>query len=133
VRAKNKAGSWSQWSEASEAAVTGLPAEVISQVSNYPNPFDTRKGGEEGKTHITYILNQDADVTITLYDLLGYKVMEMVFGKGQPGGKQGPNDAEWQGKNELGDFVARGGYIAHIKAVGASGTKIAIRKIGVIH
>ncbi|MDO8734502.1 MAG: hypothetical protein Q7K21_05040, partial [Elusimicrobiota bacterium] len=133
VRAKNKAGLWSAWSKESEAAVTGLPAEVISNVSNYPNPFDTRKGGEEGKTHITYILNQDCDVTITLYDLLGYKVMEMVFGKGQPGGKQGPNDAPWEGKNELGDLVARGGYIAHIKAVGATGTKIQIRKIGVIH
>jgi len=133
VRAKNKAGSWSAWSAPSEAAVTGLPAEVISGVSNYPNPFDTRLGGEQGKTHITYILNQDADVTITLYDLLGYKVMEMVFGKGQEGGKQGPNDVTWEGKNELGDFVARGGYIALIKAVGATGTKTEYRKIGVIH
>ncbi|OGS46208.1 MAG: hypothetical protein A2539_02895 [Elusimicrobia bacterium RIFOXYD2_FULL_34_15] len=133
LRSKNKAGAWSQWSEMSEAASTGLPPEVISNVSNYPNPFDTRKGGEEGKTHITFILNQDADVTITLYDLLGYKVMEMNFGKGTPGGKQGPNDVTWEGKNELGDFVGRGGYIAHIKAVGDRGTKTTVRKIGVIH
>ena len=133
VRAKNKAGAWSQWSAVSEAAATGLPPEVISNISNYPNPFDSRLGGEEGKTHITFILNQDADVTITLYDLLGYKVMEMSFSKGTPGGKQGPNDVTWEGKNELGDFVSRGGYIAHIKAVGDHGTKTAIRKIGVIH
>ncbi|MEM4368664.1 MAG: fibronectin type III domain-containing protein, partial [Candidatus Anstonellales archaeon] len=74
VRAKNYAGSYSVWSEVSNGVCTGLPEQVISQVSNYPNPVDTRLGGEEGKTWIVYVLNQDAEVTLTIYDLLGYKV-----------------------------------------------------------
>ncbi|MBN1822759.1 MAG: hypothetical protein JW803_00410 [Endomicrobiales bacterium] len=133
VRARNNAGSWGDWSSESAPAITGLPGEVISKVSNYPNPVDTRKGGVEAQTNIVYILNQDAEVTITLYDLLGYEVYNWSFSPGSDGGKKGANRVIWDGTNELGDKVAKGGYIAHIKVKSDRGLVTAIRKIGVIH
>jgi hypothetical protein len=133
IRARNAAGSWGAWSEASPATPTGLPDRVISNVSNFPNPVDTRRGGEEGKTNIVYILNQDAEVTITLYDLLGYKVFEWNFSPGSNGGKKGANRIPWDGSNEAGQKVSKGGYIAHIKVKSDRGVITAIRKIGIIH
>ncbi|MCS7151963.1 MAG: hypothetical protein NZ928_06225 [Endomicrobia bacterium] len=135
IRAKNYAGSYSPWSEISNGVCTGLPEQVISQVSNYPNPVDTRLGGEEGKTWIVYVLNQDAEVTITLYDLLGYKVQEWTFKPGQEGGKRGANKVPpegWDGTNAAGQKVAKGGYIAQIKVKSSKGVITAIRKIGVV-
>jgi hypothetical protein len=133
IRAKNAAGSWGPWSEQSAPAATSLPSEIISSVSNYPNPVDTRKGGEEAKTNIVYILNQDAEVTITLYDLLGYEVMTWTFSPGSEGGRKGANRVQWDGSNGSGDKVAKGGYIAQIRVKSDRGIVTAIRKIGVIH
>jgi hypothetical protein len=44
VRSINQAGGTSDWSAASAAASTGFPDTVISKVTNYPNPVDTRQG-----------------------------------------------------------------------------------------
>ncbi|MEN3013788.1 MAG: hypothetical protein ABDH23_04130 [Endomicrobiia bacterium] len=135
VRAKNYAGSYSNWSEISNGVSTGLPEEVISQVSNYPNPVDIRLGGEEGRTYIVYLLNQDAEVTLTIYDLLGFKVREWTFQPGQEGGKKGANrvpEGGWDGTNQAGQKVSKGGYIAQIKVKSTKGVITAIRKIGVI-
>ena len=95
--------------------------------------MDTRKGGVEGRTAITYTLNDDAEVTITLYDLLGYVVKEYHFATGADGGKAGPNFVFWDGKNELGGFVSKGGYIVRVKASSSKGSKVIMRKIGIIH
>jgi hypothetical protein len=142
VRAQDCAGNWSDWSTVSKIN-TGIPSDVITSVSNYPNPLDLRKADE---TYITYVLNQDAEVTITLYDLLGYKVYEWrcspgevwsgtgkpwIDGKGK-GGAAGVNVVIWKGKNEAGDYVSKGGYIAQIKVKSDKGIVTAIRKIGVI-
>jgi hypothetical protein len=133
VRAKNNAGSWGEWSTPSSAATTSIPGEVISSVSNYPNPVDTRKGGEEAKTSIVYVLNQDAEVGITIYDLLGYEVMAWNFSAGSEGGRKGANRILWDGSNGMGDKVGKGGYIAQIRVKSDKGLVTAIRKIGVIH
>ena len=136
VRAKNYAGTYSAWSEISNGVCTGLPKEVISQVSNYPNPVDIRLGGEEGKTYIVYVLNEDAEVVLTIYDLLGYKVREWTFKPGQEGGRKGANRVPpegWDGTNAAGQKVSKGGYIAQIKVKSSKGIVTAIRKIGVIH
>ena len=39
----------------------------------------------------------------------------------------------WDGKNGMGNFVSKGGYIARIKVGSSLGTATVIRKIGVIH
>ena len=46
----NGAGTPSDWSTLSSNIDTGLPSEIISGLTNYPNPVDTRKGGLEGRT-----------------------------------------------------------------------------------
>ena len=136
IQTINGAGTPSAWSPMSDTVNTGLPTEIISKVSNYPNPVDTRKGGVEGKTFITYLLASDADVTITVYDLLGYRVLHWHYNAGTAGGTTGPNTVPpngWDGTNEAGQKVAKGGYLAQIKASGSAGSVTVIRKIGVIH
>jgi hypothetical protein len=133
VRSWNYAGMRSDWSPVSTPAGTTIGEDLVSNVSNYPNPVDTRKGGVEGKTAITYTLNDNAEVTITLYDLLGYVVKEYRFSSGGEGGKLGPNFVLWDGKNELGGFVSKGGYIVRVKASSPKGSKVITRKVGIIH
>jgi flagellar hook assembly protein FlgD len=120
-----------------------VPVEVISQVSNYPNPVDFRK---EKKTYITYVLNEDAEVTVSLYDLMGYKVYEWnmkpsdgshqgeeswVNGTGK-GAMAGTNVIVWDGQNQSGNPVSKGGYVAQIVVKSGKGIIKTTRKIGVI-
>jgi hypothetical protein len=135
VRAKNAAGSWGEWSDASLPAVTGLPKDIIGDVSNYPNP------ARGDKTTIAYTLKYDAKVIIEIYDLLGYPVLREEL---KPGIKeksaQGPCQWDWYLTNERGDKVAKGGYICRItvdvedsRATKAEDRTVqVIRKIGVI-
>jgi len=111
----------------------GLPPQLISDVSNAPNPFDTRKGGLEGQTRISYTLSQNAPVHITLYDLLGFRVRRWDFAAGQNGGASGPNAFMWDGTNESGQKVSKGGYLAQIEIETPQTVVTVIRKIGVIH
>ncbi|MEK7742913.1 MAG: FlgD immunoglobulin-like domain containing protein, partial [Elusimicrobiota bacterium] len=133
VRSYNNAGLASAWSTESQAVATTLATTVVDNVSNYPNPFDTRKGGPEGKTVITYTLGADSDVQITIYDLLGYVVKSIKLNPGEMGARVGPNFVEWDGRNGMGRLVSKGGYIARIKVGSGLGTATVIRKIGVIH
>lgn len=110
-----------------------MPQEVISQVTNYPNPFDSRKPGMEGETTIAYSLAQDAKVSMVLYDLLGRRVREWTFNPGTMGGRAGSNQILWDGTNEAGQKVSKGGYIAEIQVETPNTTATVIRKIGVIH
>jgi len=133
VRAISGAGVASNWSPTAAAANTGLTASIISGVSNFPNPFDTRKGGPAGKTQITYTLNADSDVTIQIYDELGYLTKTIGCPAGSQGGSAGMNFVQWDGHNDAGISVSKGGYIARIRVKSPGGAATAIRKIGVIH
>ena len=73
------------------------------------------------------------NVKITIYDLLGYVVKTFHYQPGEMGGKLGPNFVTWDGKNGMGSYVSKGGYIARIKVGSSLGTATVIRKIGVIH
>lgn len=110
-----------------------LPVEVISSLSNHPNPFDSRKTGLEGQTMIVYGLAQDARVTATIFDLLGHRVRAWDFRPGENGARAGDNRIPWDGTNEMGQKVAKGGYIAQIQVETPQTNVTAIRKIGVIH
>lgn len=76
---------------------------AISQ--NYPNPFNPT-------TSIKYQLPQTADVTITIYNLLGQKVRTLVNEKKEPG----YYEVAWNGLNDHDVQVATGLYIYRIKA-----------------
>jgi len=110
-----------------------LPKPLISDVINYPNPFDSRKPGLEGQTQVAYRLDKDVPVMVTLYDLLGMRVRRWEFATGQNGGRQGTNTFNWDGTNETGRKVSKGGYIAQIEIDVPGAAVSVIRKIGVIH
>ena len=102
-------------------------------VVNFPNPFDSRKAGREGQTQIAYQLLKDVPVTVTLYDLMGFRVRRWSFSAGQNGGRDGANNFLWDGTDDTGRKVSKGGYLAQIE-IDLPGTSVSvIRKIGVIH
>ena len=112
------------------AAPTGFPEPLVSQFRNVPNPFDSRL---YSGTVLSYQLLQSASVELTIYDLVGYRVRTWHFSAGEPGGQSGLNSLTWDGTNEAGQKVAKGGYIARLQIDAPSGNLISIRKIGVIH
>ncbi|MFH1259622.1 MAG: FlgD immunoglobulin-like domain containing protein, partial [Elusimicrobiota bacterium] len=126
VRVQNGAGVTSEWAEMESPVIVGeLPAELLTAVSNYPNPFDSR----ETSTKINFTLNQAAHLKITIYDLLGYLVRE-ISTEGNPGSN---NNISWDGTDEDGRKVAQGMYLAVIEAKGMDGTKTKmVRRIGVV-
>jgi len=112
---------------------SGLPGPLIQNVFNAPNPFDSRLAGFEGQTRISYVLLEEARVTITLFDLFGHRVQQWSYAASDSGGRAGENQMFWDGTNAAGQKVSKGGYLARIEVVSASGTTATIRKIGVIH
>jgi len=115
------------------ALTEALPQELLSEVTNAPNPFDSRKGGLEGQTVISYQLKLDAKTSITIYDLLGNRVRSWEALPGQIGGRKGHNEIPWDGTNDRGQKVSKGGYMAQIVVETPTTIVTAIRKIGVIH
>jgi hypothetical protein len=114
----------------SAVPAASLPRPLVSDLTNFPNPFDSRK---QGGTQIYYVLAKDADVSVTIYSLLGNKVRGWEFKPGANGGRQGANNVTWDGTNESNRKVAKGGYLAEIAIDSPEGSATVIRKIGVIH
>ena len=110
-----------------------FPREIISNLSNAPNPVDTRKAGIYGQTQISYILMEGAQVEVKIFDLFGSEVRAWNFQPGENGGRQGENNFWWDGTNESGQKVSKGGYIAQVVVSAPAATVTAVRKIGVIH
>src|SRR3954463_10869868 len=78
-------------------ATQALPQPLITDLTNAPNPFDSRKAGAQGQTQISYLLMQNARVSVELYSLLGKKVRVWNFASGSNGGQQGANSFLWDG------------------------------------
>ena len=91
--------------------------------ANYPNPFNP-------ETWIPYQLQHAADVTVTIYDLRGTIVRQLLLGH-QPAGVYHSRSraAHWDGRNNLGEPVASGLYFYTLTAGDFSATrKMLIRK-----
>ncbi len=97
----------------------------ISNVSSYPNPFNSNSG----VATIVYTLDAPGNVTIEIYSVFGNLVRSMSFSGGGAGGEQGVNTVTWDGSDAGGRKVSKGIYIAILKANGAT----VQYKIGVIH
>jgi glucuronoarabinoxylan endo-1,4-beta-xylanase len=74
---------------------------------NYPNPFSS-------STAISYQLNKQADVKVTIYDILGREIKKFTMGD-QAVGAHG---ITWDGKNNIGTIVSRGIYFYQLQAKG---------------
>jgi hypothetical protein len=129
MRSKNGALTYSTYATHTSGVTSILTNKVISNVSNYPNPFDSRKED----TIITYFLNQDTAIKITVYDPFGHKVWVKEIDAGTSGGSAGTNEVTWDGANDIGQKVAKGGYICVIQAAVSGEDNRKVRLIGVVH
>ena len=77
---------------------------------NYPNPFNP-------ETWIPYQLAKPAEVTLTIYDMNGEMVRHLAVGHQAAGMYQSRSRAVyWDGRNQLGEFVASGIYFYTLTA-----------------
>lgn len=87
------------------------PAFVLKQ--NYPNPFN-------GQTRITFEMGRRATVVLTVVDILGRTVRELVRGDRSAGSYE----EAWMGNDASGRPVATGVYFALLEARDPSGSVI---------
>jgi hypothetical protein len=83
----------------------GRGADMVFNVGNYPNPFNPM-------TTITYELKAELPVDLTIYNVLGQKVRELVRGEMQSGHRT----VLWNGRDESGRQVTTGVYFYSLRA-----------------
>ncbi len=107
----------------SEFFLVSIGATGEDALANYPNPFGD--GAEE--TKITYtVTDPSASLSLRIYDQFGNLVK--AFRPGELSRHFGLNECPWNGRNDLDELVASGGYIC----VFENGSKKYIRKIAVL-
>lgn len=74
-----------------------LVPSAIANAGNYPNPFNPT-------TTITYELSRELPVTVTIYNVLGQKVRDLVSGRSQ----NGLNTVSWDGRDGAGRMLTSG-------------------------
>ena len=103
--------------------VEGIPS-VYSLAQNYPNPFNP-------VTAIKYQLPEPSDVSLTVYNLRGQQVAQLVDNVQ----KAGFYELRWDGTNQHGQTVSSGVYIyrLHARSEGGSGKEFSeIKKMTLI-
>jgi len=111
----------------SDSIFVSAETTVGDGLLNYPNPFEAGRD----VTYVEYVLGQDSNVKLTIYDMLGQIVYETEKIQGEAGGQSGLNRLSWDGRNGSGQVVGNGGYVAvvELKAEGRTlKRKIAVRK-----
>ena len=88
-----------------EQKTTQLP-ESISLKPNYPNPFTT-------STRIPFELNEPAEVTLTVWNMIGQKVATLVDDEPRDAGLHDGPEVNWEAAN-----LPSGMYIARLEADG---------------
>lgn len=86
-----------------EGERTLLPNDF--SIANYPNPFNP-------STKISFTLPQRSSVKLLVYDLLGRNVGTLVDGEKE----KGVHTVDWPGKDERGNNLVSGMYIAQLRA-----------------
>jgi len=98
-------------------ALTDLETEsgdLVFGATNYPNPFNP-------ETVIHYVLPEQSDVRLVIYNVLGQQVRELVNAFQTSGRYQ----VRWDGRNALGAQVTSGVYIYRLVA----GSQVEMRKM----
>jgi len=100
------------------------PPTVLLQ--NYPNPFQPHEAICRSGTHIPFVLGGDAEVMLTIYNLMGQQVRQFDFGHLPAGDYRfPPRSVRWDGRNDAGEPVTSGVYFYSLQA----GTFRATRKM----
>ena len=105
-----------------EYLLASLTPKETALLPNYPNPFNP-------ETWIPYQLVQSADVTISIYTIDGAVIRTLNLGHKPSGVYQDKTAAAyWDGRNEVGEFVASGIYFYTLTA-GTAGKFKSTRKM----
>jgi hypothetical protein len=88
-----------------ETSLIVTPALPLSLDQNFPNPFNP-------STTISYYLPEDAPVTLSVYDVSGRRIADLV-GKAE---KKGRYSVTWDGSDGTGGSVASGIYFYRLTA-----------------
>lgn len=107
------------------SAFSAAAALEVYNITNYPNPFNSR----QENTTILYTLEMDCAVKARIYDLFGNAVKEYPE-KTETAGTQ---RIIWDGTDDKGSKVAKGGYICVVEIINDGLKVVATRKIGVVH
>ena len=90
----------------------GALPESYELARNYPNPFNPA-------TNVEFALPSDSHVAITVFDVLGRKVITLLD-EVRPAGYYAQR---WEGRNSSGSRVASGVYFLRMEATSVSGGK----------
>ena len=100
-----------------EQLLISLTPKETELLPNYPNPFNP-------ETWIPYRLAEDAFVTLTIYDSSGHVVRTLEVGHRIASAYENRSKAiYWDGRNDLGEWVASGVYFYHLSAGDYSATR----------
>jgi hypothetical protein len=91
-----------------QVEAAGASSAIPNQYSlnqNYPNPFNP-------STEISFALPQASDVDLSIYNVLGQHVRNLVSGYMEPG----KHSVTWDGRDNKGNVAASGIYFYRIKA-----------------
>jgi hypothetical protein len=88
-----------------------VSSELEGSLTVKNNPFSP----DVGPVDIGYVLNEESDVVVRIFTLLGEKVYERYYAAGCDGGKQGVNTIVWDGKNDEGKTVLNGVYLLTVE------------------
>jgi len=108
-----------------KVSTAGLNLWQDGQVSNYPNPFDSRRES----TTIIYRLSGHSEVRVRIFDLFGNVVRDYPQNIVNPG----TSKIVWDGTDESGQKVSMGGYLAVVEIENSNARLSSVRKIGVVH
>jgi len=84
--------------------IAALP-ETFGISQNYPNPFNPI-------TTIRYQLPEASHVVLTVYDIMGRQVVQLINETQEPGYKS----VQWNSKDQFGQSVSAGMYLYNIQA-----------------
>ena len=92
------------FSRVSEFEVSGEP---ISSLKPYPSPYNPNKG----VMNIDFVTDQQASISINIYDRAGKLVSKVISSESRPAGN---NSVTWNAKSYAGENLANGIYICEI-------------------
>ncbi len=87
------------------------------------NPFNPEDGTG---VDIAYYLEEETDVTINIFTLLGEEVYRQIYPAGSNGGLSGQNTINWDGRNDKGRLVLNGVYIISIEPFGSKAERLKV-------
>lgn len=90
----------------------------LISLQNYPNPFNLQ-------TQIQFVLSQETDVTVKVFNILGREINTIVENKILSAGL---HSAEWNGKDKNGNVVPSGIYLYQVRA----GSSVLTKKMSLL-